>query len=210
MNPAALAVHPGRTLSPVRRRTDALAGLAAVVFSFVYLLSDVIEVAQTDFSTVRLTLTYIGEAALPLFVLGLYAAQRPRIGLVGLLGALAYSYAYVFFTSTVVYALVAGTRNYHDLSAVFGAWMVVHGVILLIGGLAFGLAVVRAGVLPRWTGLCLMVGVILVVAASGRSDLVRTIAAAFPAAAFAGMGYTLVVRWAAGPDRPHDPVPSAP
>ena len=210
MNPAALAVHPGRTLGPVRRRTDALAGLAAVVFSFVYLLSDVIEVAQTDFSTPRLTLTYIGEATLPLFVLGLYAAQRPRIGLVGLLGALAYSYAYVFFTSTVVYALVAGTRNYHDLSAVFGAWMVVHGVILLIGGLAFGLAVVRAGVLPRWTGLCLMVGVILVVAASGRSDLVRTIAAAFPAAAFAGMGYTLVVRWAAGPDRPHDPVPSAP
>jgi hypothetical protein len=48
--------------------------------------------------------------------------------------------------------------------------MTVHGLIMLAGGLAFGLAVVRAGVLPRWTGVCLMAGVVLVVAASGASQ----------------------------------------
>ncbi len=93
--------------------------------------------------------------------------QRPRIGHLGLAGAVACAYSYVFFTSTVVYALIARTPSYQDLTRVFGAWMTVHGLIMLAGGLAFGLAVARAGVLPRWTGIALMAGVILVAAAAG-------------------------------------------
>jgi pyruvate/2-oxoglutarate dehydrogenase complex dihydrolipoamide acyltransferase (E2) component len=72
--------------------------------------------------------------------------------------------------------------------------MVLHGVVMLAGGLAFGLAVVRAGVLPRWTGWCLMLGVVLVVSASGLSNVARTVAAALPATAFAGMGWALLTR----------------
>jgi hypothetical protein len=167
-------------------------GLAAAGFTAIYFISDLIEVAQGDFSTFRLSLTYAGEAAIPLFVLGLYALQRPQIGRLGLVGALAYAYSYVFFTSTVVYALTARTRNYRALTKVFGAWMPVHGVILVLGGLAFGLGVVRAGMLPRWTGVCLMVGVALVAAASGLSNVPRTVAAAVPAAAFIGMGVAVL------------------
>jgi hypothetical protein len=125
-------------------------------------------------------------------VLGLYAVQRPHIGRLGFSGALAYAYSYVFFTSTVVYALIAGTRNYKALTSIFGAWMTVHGVVLVLGGLAFGLAVVWARVLPRWTGVCLMVGVVLVAAASGLSNVPRTIAAAVPDAAFIGMGVAVL------------------
>ncbi len=167
-------------------------GLAAIAFTALYLISDLIEVAQGGFSTFRLSLTYAGEAAIPLFVLGLYAVQRPRIGRLGLAGAVAYAYSYVFFTSTVVYALIAGTPNYKDLTKVFGAWMTVHGLMMLAGGLAFGLAVARAGVLPRWTGIALMAGVILVVAAAGLPNLARTVAAAIPDAAFIGMGLALL------------------
>jgi hypothetical protein len=104
----------------------------------------------------------------------------------------AYAYSYVFFTSTVVYALIAGTPNYQDLTRVFGAWMTVHELIMLAGGLAFGLAIARAGVLPRWTGIALMAGVILVVAAAGLPNLARTVAAAVPDAAFIGMGLALL------------------
>ena len=167
-------------------------GLAAIAFTALYLISDLVEVAQGGFSTFRLSLTYAGEAAIPLFVLGLYAVQRPRIGRLGLAGAVAYAYSYVFFTSTVVYALIAGTPNYKDMTKVFGAWMTVHGLIMLAGGLAFGLAVARAGVLPRWTGIVLMAGVTLVVAAAGLPDLARTVAAAVPDAAFIGMGLALL------------------
>jgi hypothetical protein len=92
----------------------------------------------------------------------------------------------------VVYALISGTPNYKALVKVFGAWMTVHGLILLVGGLAFGLAVVRARILPRWTGICLMAGVVLVAAASGLPDIARTGAAAVPAIAFIGMGIALL------------------
>jgi hypothetical protein len=169
-------------------------GSSAIAFSVVYWLSDVVEVVQGDFSTLRLCLTYAGEAAIPLFVVGLYAAQRPRIGGLGLFGAVAFAYSYVFFTSTVMYALSAGTPNYGALANVFGAWMTVHGLVMLVGGLAFGLAVVRTGVLPPWTGVALMVGVIVVAAASGLPNLARTIAATLPAAAFTGMGSALIVQ----------------
>jgi hypothetical protein len=109
---------------PTRRRGGRtglllLVGLAAVGFTAVYLISDLIEVAQGGFSTFRLSLTYAGEAAIPLFVIGLYAVQRPRIGRLGFFGAVAYAYSYVFFTSTVVYALIAGIPNYAALVKVF-------------------------------------------------------------------------------------------
>ena len=92
-------------------------GVAAVAFSALYLLSDVIELAQGGFSTAQLVLTYISEAAIPLFVIGIYAAQRPGIGRLGLLGAAGYAYTFVFFTSTVVFALVQHTSDWDALSS---------------------------------------------------------------------------------------------
>ena len=169
-----------------------LTGLAAAGFSALYVIADLIEVAQGGFSTFRLVLTYLAEAAIPLFVIGLYAVQRPRIGRLGLFGALADAYSYVFFTATVVYALAAGTPTWQALGKVFGAWRPVHGLIMGAGGLAFGLATLKAGVFPRWTGLCLMAGVVLVAAAAGLPNLARAAAEAFPAAAFTGMGLVLL------------------
>lgn len=183
-------------------RAAQLVGFSAVAFSALYLISDVIETAQGDFTTARLVLTYLGEAAIPFFVIGLYAIPRPRLGSLGLLGAVAYAYSYVFFTGTVVYALAAGTPNWHALTKVFGAWLVVHGVIMVIGGVAFGWAVVRARALPRWTGICLIIGVVAVAAADESTALVRTLAEAVPAAAFAGMGVAL---WRKATVRPAKP-----
>jgi len=185
------------SVSRPRRRVVAVdltcvVGFAAVAFSALYLASDLLEVVQGDFSTLRLSLTYAAESAIPIFVLGLYAVQRPRIGWLGLLGAVAYAYSYVFFTGTVVYAIIERTPNYGALTGIFGAWMTVHGLIMLAGGLAFGVAVLRAGVLPRWTGVCLMLGVVLVVAASGLPNIARAAAEAVPATAFAGMGLALL------------------
>lgn len=144
--------------SPVRDWLRMSVGLAAIGFSVLYLGSDVLEVGQGHFSRFRLALTYAGEAVIPLFVLGLYAVQRPRVGRLGLFGAAAYAYSYVFFTSTVVYALVARIPDYAGVTSAFGGWMVVHGVIMVVGGVTFGVAVARARVFPEWTGICLAVG----------------------------------------------------
>jgi hypothetical protein len=166
--------------------------MALIAFPVVYLASDVLEVIQGGFSTVRLTMTYVGEATIPLYVLGAYGLQRPRIGRLGLVGAAVYAYAYVFFTSTVVYALVAHAPNYQRVTAAFGAWMTLHGLLMVLGGAAFGIAMVRARVLPRWTGVVLVVGVIGVAAASGSSTVLRTLAQCVPAAAFVGMGWSML------------------
>ncbi len=53
------------------------------MFSGLYFVSGVLELIHGGFSTRQLVLTYLAEAAIPLFVVGLYAVQRPRIGSLG-------------------------------------------------------------------------------------------------------------------------------
>ena len=72
--------------------TAALVGLTALAFSALYLVSDVIEALQGGFSGGQLWLTLVAEAAIPVFVIGLYLVQRPQIGRLGRLSAAAYAY----------------------------------------------------------------------------------------------------------------------
>jgi len=178
-------------------------GLAAIVSSALYFVTDVLELAQGGFSTVHFSLTLPAEAAIPLFVVGLYLLQRPPMGTLGLAGAAGYAYVFVFFTGTVVFAIVNGTRDWDQLVDQIGVWMTIHGVVMVLAGLAFGLAVVRAGVLPRWTGLTLMAGVVLMAVSSTLPDFVQTASAGVRDLAFAGMCASLLVgrRRALGPSR---------
>lgn len=167
-------------------------GLAALAFSALYFLSDLIEALQGGFSTGQLWLTLVAEAAIPFFVVGLYLVQRPRIGRLGAFGAAAYAYAFVFFTGTVVYALAEGVHDYDALSGDLGALMTLHGGVMVLAGLAFGVATARARVLPAWTGAALAVGVVLVAATQRAPEGVQILAAAVRDLAFAGMGWALL------------------
>jgi hypothetical protein len=171
-----------------------LVGLAAVVFSCVYFASDVIEWAQGGFSNPQLVLTYAGEAAIPLFVLGLYAVQRPNMGRLGLFGAIAYAYTFVFFTGTVLVALVDHTPNWDALVQRVGPAITIHGAVMVVAGVAFGWAVVRARVLPRWSGALLMFGVGFVSLSSGLPEPVQILAAGARDAAFVAMGVAVLAK----------------
>jgi hypothetical protein len=174
-------------------------GLAAVVFSALYFLSDVLEVLHGGFSTTQLVLTYVAEAAIPFFVIGLYAVQRPRIGTLGLLGAAGYAYAYVFFTGTVLLALVDRSPDWDTLVADLGPWVSVHGLLMVLAGSAFGVAVVRARMLPRWTGVLLVLGVVLVALSSPLPGSVQMLSAGVRDLAFAAMGLSVLTH--PGPTR---------
>ncbi|MDP9226004.1 MAG: hypothetical protein M3P18_19630, partial [Actinomycetota bacterium] len=163
-----------------------LVGLAAVAFSALYFASDLIEFAHGGFSTPQLVLTLVAEAAIPFFVIGLYVVQRPRIALLGLVGAVLYAYSFIFFTGTVVFALVNGTRDWDALADQLGGWVSIHGVLMVLAGMAFGAAIIRARVLPRWTGAALIAGVVLVAATSGLPDVLQTASAGLRDLAFAG------------------------
>jgi len=164
------------------------------VFSALYFLSDILELLQGGFSTPQLLLTYVAEAAIPVFVLGLYAAQRPHIGTLGLLGAVGYAYAFVFFTGTVLLALVNQSPDWDTLVGGLEPWVTMHGVLMLAAGSAFGVAVARAGVLPRWTGQVLVAGVVLVALGSFLPAPVQVICAGVRDLALAGMGLSLLAR----------------
>jgi hypothetical protein len=182
--------------------TRLLVGITAIVFSAVYLASDLIELAQGGFSPLQLALTYAAEAAVPLFVLGLYALQLPRIGRLGLAGAVTYAYTYVFFTGTVLFAIVDDTPDWPTLSERLGAWTGVHSVLMIVAGIAFGVAVVRAGVLPAWTGWTLVVGMLLYAVSPLLPDAAQVGAAAVRDLAFALMGWAAASRSGNDRDRP--------
>jgi hypothetical protein len=137
-------------------------------------------------------MTLAAEAAIPGFVVGLYLVQRPQIRWFGGIGALAYAYAFVFFIGTVVYALVNGIGDYNALSADLAPWMTIHGAIMVLAGSCFAYAVMTAGVLPRWTGMTLVAGVVMVAASQGLSEPLQLLAAATRDVGFAGMGAALL------------------
>lgn len=167
-------------------------GVVALVFSALYFLSDAIEMIQGGFSGPQLWLTFVAEAAVPIFVVGLAVVQRPHLGRLGECSALAYAYSYVFFTGTVVYALINSTKDYATLSNRLGPVMIVHGAVMLIAGLGFGYAVLSARLLPAWTARTLMVGVVLVAIAQGLPEGVQLTAAFVRDLAFAGMAVALL------------------
>jgi hypothetical protein len=134
-----------------------------------------------------------GAVRVPFFVVGLYCTQRPMIGRLGLISAIAYAYSYVFCTGTVIYAMVRSTTIYAAMVADLGASMTVHGAIMVFAGVGFGIAVVRTRLLPAWTGVALMVGVVAVAATQMAPDVVALTAAGIRAAAFAGMGFALLI-----------------
>jgi hypothetical protein len=103
-------------------------GFASVGFSILCLISDLLELSWGSLSTAQLVLTYVTEAAIPLVVFGLYAVQRPRMRWAGLVSAVAYAYTYVYFTSTVVYALIEQTSDWQCLRQRLGIWLTLHSV----------------------------------------------------------------------------------
>ena len=173
-------------------RTLTLLGSSAGIFSLLYWISDLIEALQGGFSDGQLLLTLVAEAAVPPIVIGLWLVQRSRMGRLGAISAWAYAYAFVFFTFTVVYALVDGTPDYDALTDDLGLLMTLHGAIMLFAGIGFGVAVVRARVLPTWTGYALAVGVVLVVATQGAPEGFQLVAAAVRDFAIGAMGLAVV------------------
>jgi hypothetical protein len=75
-----------------------------------------------------------------------------------------------------------------------GPWVTVHGVLMVVAGSAFGVAALRAGVLPRWTGMTLIAGVILVAVSSGLPSVAQAVSAGVRDLGFVGMGLALVTR----------------
>lgn len=185
-----MSADADRSCEPSDHAVRRLTGAAAIVFSALYVVSDVMELAAGRLYTGQLIVTYLAEAAIPFFVIGLHGAQRRNGGWLSLTGALLYGVAFVGFSATVLYPLVTGARDADVVFEDFGVIYDVNALLALSGGLLFAFAVIRAGVFPRWTGLALGAGLLLtgILSALGLPEGVQTIGTAVRSLAFAGMG----------------------
>ena len=117
------------------------------------------------------TLAIIGVILTLLGLVGIYTRQIRETGRVGLLGFLALFTGTVllggllFFEGYVVPAIAATTPSLHEVSLFSVPALLVPVIVLsifnLLGFLLFGIAIMRANVLPRLAGLLFIIGGIL-------------------------------------------------
>lgn len=156
-------------------------------------------------------------------ITGLYARQVKETGWLGLAGFLllslswalqiGYVFAEVFILPLLAteaprfvdsfLGIVNGNPGEMNIGALPGVYAVV-GVLYMLGGLLFGIATFRAGVLPRWAGGLLAVAALLTPLAALLPHAIQRFAAVPVGLALAWLGYAL---WSERRAQASEPVP---
>lgn len=159
-----------------------------------HLISDVLEWSGSGFSRAQLLINYAGFLPIPFLMLGLYAVQRPKVGWLGLTGALLYGTAFIYFAHTTLISIEMSLPNYVVLWQRLGSVYTFHGGLMVVGGLAFGFSALKAGVLSR-TGIILFIfGLLLnlLLALAPLPDIFQTIGSAIRNLGLIGIGLGLL------------------
>ncbi len=183
------------------RELQRLVGWGAILTPALHSLTDALEWLQGGFSPLQLWLNYAAFLPLPAVMLGLYAVQRPRIGALGLAGALGYGFAFIYFAHTTLVALASNVPDYASLWHELGPGYTAYGALMIVAGTAFGVATLRARVLPGWAGALFLVGLAinLAVGLLPLPEILQTIGSTARNAGLVGMGAALA--WRARVDR---------
>jgi hypothetical protein len=197
-------------------RLGQAAGIAAVVAGAIYVLVQInhppmsgASVQETDWLVRSTAKTVMSALALAGFT-GMYLRQRRQVGVFGLVGYLVLCTGYLaLFATTFVAAFVLPTvaltsPEYVDdiVVAVAGGTptgdiglmqvvFAVTGAGYIGGGLLFGIATFRAGVLARWAALLLAVGTVSTAALAVLPESFNRPAAVPVGLALMGLGASL-------------------
>jgi hypothetical protein len=145
-------------------------------------------------------------------ITGLYARQVERAGWLGLAGfllltlswwlqtAFVFAEAYILpplattaptFVDGTLGTLAAGRASEVNLGALPALYNLGVGIPYMLGGLLFGIATLRAGILPRWPAGLLAVAAVLTPAAALLPHAIQRLAAIPVGIALAWLGYAL-------------------
>jgi hypothetical protein len=168
--------------------------LVAIVAPALHLLSDVME-WFAGFSPAQLWINYAAFVLMPFMIIGLYAAQRPKIGWLGLTGAVLYGISFIYFTHTTLYAIEGSVADYQTLWNKLGVVYTVHGGLMVAGGLLFGFASLKAKILWRGAVVLFLVGIIInfILGLLPLPDILQTIGSALRNFGLMGMGAGLII-----------------
>lgn len=114
-------------------------------------------------------LGFIGGILLLFGLIGLFVRQAQRGGIVGLLGFfftfLGFLFVYIvasfFFGTILPYLAVKGTTSFADPFSMVMPYGLGGGILTVVGTILLGIAIIRAKVFPRLTGIFLIVGGLL-------------------------------------------------
>ena len=194
-----------------------LSGLAAILAGAIFAgiqpfhPPDVLSSVTTGAWTIIISLKLIMCILFLAGTAGLYARQATSIGWLGLLGLVLLSLSwwlqtgFVFAELLILPVLATSTPEFVEsyLGVVngnpgdfqIGALVPIYallGVCYLLGGLTFGIATLRAGILPRWPALLLALSAAATPAAALLPHEIQRLAAIPMGAAFAWLGYALL------------------
>ncbi|MGL6260889.1 hypothetical protein [Vibrio sp. WXL210] len=169
-------------------------GVSTIVAPSVHILTDAAEWYHGRFSVFWLWLNYIAFVAMPFVVIGLYAIQRSKIQSFGLIGALLYGIAFVYFAHTSLYAITENVLDYQALLQQLGSLYTVHGLLMVVGGIGFGIATYKVQIFPVWTSILFIIGIAanLLVAIIGAPEILQTIGSTVRNLGLIGMGIYLI------------------
>jgi hypothetical protein len=193
-----------------------LAGLSAILAGVCYLLVGLFHPPNlaSSVTSTRWQIVHVLACAMSFFGLlgmaGLYARQALKTGWLGLAGYLLFSLWFVVimgfsFVEAFVLPQIAtttpsfvqswmgmftGPKGNFDMGPLPTIWNLTAPVYIL-GGLLFGIATFRAGILPRWAGALLAVGTLLAPAAGLLPNASQPKVAVPVGVALAWLGYAL-------------------
>src|SRR5215210_2080610 len=192
------------------------AGLSALVAGICFVVLGLLHPPNvlSSVTTSRWAIVHSLALAMSLFgllgIMGLYARQVKEAGWLGLAGflllslwlvpILPFTFFEVFFlpllaTEAPTFAkgflgIFTGSASEINFGVLAALWKL-SGVLLLLGGLVFGIATFRAGILSRWAAGLLAVGCVLSPAAALLPHAIQPLAAIPVGLAIAWLGYAL-------------------
>lgn len=193
------------------------AGLSAVVGGILFAVGIIIRPADGPESIatnlwVVTQYLFLGSLIFGVFgTFGLYARQVKEAGLLGLVGFLMLIVARLLFTGLTFFETffipVLATEAPQFIGGLFAGEyefpvVGVAGFAEIIGGLLFGIAIIRAGILPRWAAILFIIGIV-----PGRfgPEVVVRISSVVLGIGLAWLGYAL---WSERREEASEPLPA--
>ena len=203
-----------------------LAGLSALIGGLCYVAVGIFHPPNVlaSVTTTRWAIVHVLACAMCFFavlgMMGLYARQATKTGWLGLVGFLMLTLWFMLimgFTFVEAFILpkiattdptfvaawmgmLVGPASKMDLGVMPTLWTLT-APIYIVGGLAFGIATFRAGILPRWAGALLAIGTALAPVAALLPNASQPKIAVPVGVALVWLGYAL---WSE--PRPQNPV----
>ncbi len=185
------------------------AGLSAVAAGVLTIIAQILHPANepaavTTGSWAVSHFMILGSAIFGLLgITGLYARQVEKAGLLGLLGFLMLFVAEALITgfgvleAFIMPVLAAQASQFIEAFFAFEGLGSLVGLLLAavllfgVGGLLFGIATLRVGILPRWAAIVFIIGTLLSVGAPALSDVAGKAAGVVLGLGLAWLGYAL-------------------